>query len=285
MNIGIVGQGYVGTAVRVAFEKFYNVYTFDINKNLSNCKSIQELVEKSDIIFICVPTPMNKDGSCNLEVIKSVVENINMLADSNSLKIVAVKSTVLPGTIEQMNQKYKNISIVFNPEFLTEANFIEDFNEQDRIIIGGDLPMSNKLEEIYSTVFPDVVIIKTNSKTAEMVKYFTNTFLATKVAFANEMKIICDSINLEYDEVIEYAKYDKRLGSSHWDVPGPDGNYGFGGSCFPKDINALISFCDENDISLNVLPAIWNLNLKVRPAKDWEELKGRAVVNDRLDKE
>ena len=113
-----------------------------------------------------------------------------------------------------------------------------------------------------------------------MVKYTTNTFLSVKVSFANEMKMICDKIGIDYDKVTEYATLDERLGHSHWSVPGPDGHYGFGGSCFPKDINALIKVADELDIHPNMLIGAWETNLDVRPEEDWKKLKGRAVVEE-----
>ena len=123
-------------------------------------------------------------------------------------------------------------------------------------------------------------MIKTHSTIAEMVKYFTNTFLSTKVSFANEMKQICDEINIDYDKVVEYATYDNRLGKSHWAVPGPDGKLGFGGSCFPKDINALIHLAGQLDLCPDVLLGVWEKNLEVRPEEDWKKLKGRAVVDE-----
>jgi UDPglucose 6-dehydrogenase len=113
-----------------------------------------------------------------------------------------------------------------------------------------------------------------------MVKYLTNIFLATKVAFANEMKIACDAIGIDYKKVIEYSLHDHRLGQSHWDVPGPDGKLGFGGSCFPKDINALIHFFDRHGLDNKLLKSVWETNLKVRPERDWEKLKGRAIVDE-----
>ena len=116
--------------------------------------------------------------------------------------------------------------------------------------------------------------------TAEMVKYFTNTFLATKVSFANEMKMICDGLNIDYDKVVEYSTYDERLGKSHWAVPGPDGHFGFGGSCFPKDINALIDVCYKMGVPAKTLFGAWKTNLEVRPEQDWKELRGRAVVDE-----
>ena len=280
MKIGIVGQGYVGTAVKVIFEKHYDVATYDLNKTLSSCKSLNELTNKSDIIFICLPTPMNSDGSCNLDIVKDVIRDVNSISNScNDNKVVAIKSTVLPGTTDSLDKECQNISILFNPEFLTEANFIDDFKNQNRIIIGGEGDGVNILKQIYSSIFIDIPILITNSKIAEMVKYLTNTFLATKVSFANEMKLICNHLEINYDEVIEYAKHDRRLGESHWDVPGPDSHYGFGGSCFPKDINALIYFCKKNNITLETLIGAWETNLKVRPERDWEELKGRAVTS------
>ena len=279
-RIGIVGQGYVGTAVREVFSKYYETNTFDLNGNCT-CKTLHELVDISDIIFVCVPTPMKKDGSCDISIVESVVKDINETVNCNQDgKIVAIKSTIPPGTTNDLNKECDNITVIFNPEFLTEANFIDDFKNQNRIIIGGQRPASTRLRQVYSLVFPDATIVKTGSKTAEMVKYMTNTFLATKVSFANEMFQICDMLNIDYDKVVEYATYDERLGKSHWAVPGPDGHYGFGGSCFPKDINALIKVAEKWDIPSNVLCSVWDTNLDVRPEEDWKELKGRAVVDE-----
>ena len=280
MKIGIVGQGYVGTAVKTVFEKYYETNTFDLNGNC-NCKTLHDLVNNSDIIFVCVPTPMNSDGSCNLNIVKGVVRDINETVNCNQDgKIVAIKSTIPPGTTNDLNKECEHISVIFNPEFLTEANFIDDFKNQNRIIIGGERPSSTKLRQVYSLVFPNAKIVKTGSITAEMVKYFTNTFLATKVSFANEMKEICDGLKIDYDKVVEYSTYDERLGKSHWAVPGPDGKLGFGGSCFPKDLNALIHLAGELELCTEVLIGAWNTNLKVRPEEDWKKLKGRAVTDD-----
>ena len=282
MKIGIVGQGYVGTAVRTVFKKYYDVKTYDINKKLSTCETLHELVNTTDIIFVCVPTPMNPDGSCNLDIVKGVVRDINETVNvGQDGKIVAIKSTIPPGTTNDLNKECHNISVIFNPEFLTEANFIEDFKNQNRIIIGGERPSTTKLRQVYSLAFPNATIVKTGSITAEMVKYMTNTFLTTKVSFANEMKMVCDELKIDYDKVVEYSTYDERLGKSHWAVPGPDGKLGFGGSCFPKDINALIALSKDMRLYLHTLQGVWKTNLKVRPEEDWKELKGRAVVDDK----
>ena len=113
-----------------------------------------------------------------------------------------------------------------------------------------------------------------------MVKYFTNCFLATKVSFSNEIREICEKINVDYDKVVEYGLYDQRIGKTHFSSPGPDGKFGFGGSCFPKDINALISFAQSAGMNPTVLRSVWNKNLEVRPERDWEQLKGRAVSEE-----
>ena len=107
---------------------------------------------------------------------------------------------------------------------------------------------------------------------AELNKTDSNNILA------NEMKMICDELKIDYDKVVEYSTYDERLGKSHWAVPGPDGKLGFGGSCFPKDLNALIKTAEKLNIFTNVLNSVWDTNLDVRPEEDWKELKGRAVV-------
>ena len=282
MNIGIVGQGYVGTAVKEIFSKHYDVETYDLDKDKCSVDYLEDIVELSNIIFVCVPTPMKKDGSCDTSIVEAVVKDINDMVVSRNVsdRIVAIKSTIPPGTTNRLNKECKNISVIFNPEFLTEANFIDDFKNQNRIIIGGERPSTTRLRQVYSLAFPNAKIVKTGSITAEMVKYFTNTFLATKVSFANEMKMICDELNIDYDKVVEYSTYDERLGKSHWAVPGPDGKLGFGGSCFPKDINALINLCGEMDIPARTLLGAWITNLNVRPEQDWKELKGRAVVDE-----
>ena len=111
-----------------------------------------------------------------------------------------------------------------------------------------------------------------------MVKYVTNSFLATKVSFANEMYEICNGLDVDYDKVIEYATYDKRLGKSHWSVPGPDGDLGYGGHCFPKDVKALIEVANENNIFPLMLIAADEKNEQIRKNKDWELMKGRAII-------
>jgi len=279
MTIGIIGQGYVGTAIKSGFEKYYELETYDKFSTSKSTVNLHDLVLLSDVIFVCVPTPMNVDGSCYIGIVEEVVSEVNEISiSSESNPIVVLKSTVPPGTTDRLNKKCKGINIIFNPEFLTEANFIEDFKNQTRIILGGTRKGTNVLRQVYSKVFPTAHIIKTGSITAEMVKYMTNAYLATKVSFSNEIKQICDKLDIDYDKVVEYAILDERLGKTHLGVPGPDGDCGFGGHCLPKDINALISVAHEFGIEPEVLEAVVETNDKVRKNRDWEDMKGRAVV-------
>jgi UDPglucose 6-dehydrogenase len=274
LQIGIIGQGFVGNAVYQKFKNYYDILTYDLDPIKSN-SSRENLIEKSNIIFTCLPTPMNTDGSCNISIVDSVLDEINKVAHQK--KIVVIKSTIPPNTTAEFNKKYKNLDIVFNPEFLTERNAVSDYENQNRIILGGPRPATTTLKQIFSKVFPEAHIIKTDSTHAEMVKYLTNTFLSVKVSFANEIYQACQSLDIDYDKVIEYATLDERLGNSHWSVPGPDGDFGFGGHCFPKDLSALIHLTSQHQTLNNVLKATMETNNMVRTDRDWETMKGRAV--------
>tara|TARA_Y100000992_G_C21241861_1_gene481154 strand:+ start:291 stop:1124 length:834 start_codon:yes stop_codon:yes gene_type:complete len=276
--IGIIGQGFVGNAIYQKFKNYFDVLTYDLDKSKSNSTK-EDLIFKSDTIFLCLPTPMNNDGSCNVDILQTELENIDLITDNQETKkTIVIKSTVSPGTTARWNSLYDSLNLVFNPEFLTEVNAIEDFNNQTRIILGGPRPATTELRRLYSKVFPKAHIIKTDSTHAEMVKYLTNSFLATKVSFANEIYQICDKLKIDYDKVVEYATLDDRLGKSHWNVPGPDGDFGFGGHCLPKDLSALIFLAMNLDTETNVLNAVEETNDVVRKNRDWEQMKGRAVI-------
>lgn len=273
-KIGVIGQGYVGTAIKLGFQDHYDVLTYDkFDLGKSTHSKISDLVAETKVIFVCVPTPMRKDGTCYTGIVEEVISEINETANDH---IVVIKSTVPPGTTDKFNHEFSNVTVIFNPEFLTEENFLDDFKNQNRIILGGSRKGTNKLRQIYSKVFPKATIVKTGDKHAEMVKYFTNTFLATKVSFANEMYSICEQIGIDYDKVVEYATYDERLGKSHWAVPGPDGDFGFGGHCFPKDLSAIINSFD----TYGLLEAVENVNDQLRTDRDWEHMVGRAVLEE-----
>ena len=282
-TIGIIGKGFVGNAVAQGFSSGSgyeaNVLIYDKNPDLAH-NSLIEVVDKSDFIFISVPTPSNKDGSINLDIVNSVMKDVSSVETTNS-PIVLLRSTIVPGTSEKIQSNFPELKIVFNPEFLTERSAVFDFLSQTRYVLGGVPANTSKVADLYRDRFgQSIAVIETDFKSAELIKYVCNCFFATKVSFLNEMRLISDQIDADWDAVIEGFVRDGRVGHSHINVPGPDGKFGFGGSCFPKDVQALINFCEENQISPNVLNGVWKTNLKVRPEKDWEKLKGRAIVDD-----
>ena len=226
MNIGLVGNGFVGSAVYENLKNTYNFLIYDKKPELSNCEDISDVVYNCSVIFVALPTPMFEDGRCDLSIIYQAMEEIYQHYNNN---IVILKSTVLPGTCQEIKRRHPKMRIVFSPEFLTEANHIEDFKNCNRMIFGGDPQDTADCVKVLHNVFNDKYYFTTDWKTAEMVKYFINNFLSIKVSFANEIYEICEKHSIDYDKVIEYATMDDRLGKSHWSVPGPDGDFGFGG--------------------------------------------------------
>ena len=282
-KVGIIGCGFVGSSLREGLKDSNEINVFDkYNTELSTVSNLQELVDVSDIIFVCLPTPMKKTGECDTTLVEETVHSVAGMS-GDTRKVVVIKSTVPPGTTKRLQQSTKgSCSVIFNPEFLTEANHIEDFKNQKRIILGGDgcKEALTQVKSMYMKQFPTVPYVLCGSLEAELTKYFCNCFLATKVSFANEMKQFCDALGADYERVVESSVYDDRVGKSHLAVPGPDGRRGFGGSCFPKDVNALIFSMKKEGIDPILLSSVWQKNLEVRPEKDWEELKGRAVTDD-----
>jgi UDPglucose 6-dehydrogenase len=294
-TIGIVGRGFVGTAVYEGMKHCFDILSYDKLKGWACSKSDGSPVESFAIpvnpythvlksvdgpVFVCVPTPMNNQGQCDVQCIDDVMANLNESAEYLGIRpVIVVKSTVIPGTIERLNRTYRHLLVCFNPEFLTERNFIQDFKEQDRIIIGGPHEATAVVKHLYAVAYPKVPVTKTSSTIAEMVKYMTNCFLSVKVSFANEVKQVCDKLEIDYDKVVEYATKDARLGMSHWSVPGPDGDCGFGGKCFSKDLNALMAKARELGVEPKVMQAAWDKNLEVRKNHDWLHIPG-AVTED-----
>jgi len=282
-HIGIIGSGFVGNAVRYGFSPNVGVdakiRVYDKNPSKS-LHTLEEVVIESDIIFLSVPTPSNKDGTINVDIVDEALNDMNVYAASVD-NIILLRSTVVPGTTRKLQEKYSNLRIVFNPEFLTERSANFDFINQTRFILGGNSADIKEVSELFRQRFGhSISIVETNYETAELIKYMTNTFFATKISFLNDMKLLSDKCGAIWDDAIEGFVRDGRVGHSHLDVPGHDGRYGFGGSCFPKDIQALIKYGEGLGVDMNVLKGTWKTNLKVRPEKDWEELKGRAVVDE-----
>ena len=269
IKVGVIGNGFVGEAITFAFSSVSDVLVYDIDPLRTKDKLTE--VHCCDFVFICVPTPMFKDGTQDSSYVEKVFEK------ATEKPIYILKSTVLPGTTDSLLEKFKNLKIIFSPEFLTERSAKLDMLTQSRIILGGEISLTESVKKLFIKMFKSKNIIQTDSKTAELIKYMNNTFFATKVSIMNEFKLICDKIGANWKDALGGFISDGRIGDSHLNVPGHDGMLGYGGTCFPKDVNALLSFAKMHDIKLHTIQGGWKTNLNVRPEKEWETKNGRSV--------
>ncbi len=262
-TIGIIGNGFVGEAQAFAFSPVSDIKIYDIDplKSTHNLKQTHD----SDFVFVCVPTPMYDNGNQNLEFVEKVFKH------ATEKPIYILKSTVLPGTTDKLKETYSQLKIVFSPEFLTERTSKLDMLTQNRIIVGGKKSITSQVRKIYELRFKNKNVIETDSKTAELIKYMNNSFFATKVAIMNEFKLLSDKLGTNWGDALNGFASDGRVGDSHLDVPGPDGKLGYGGKCFPKDVNALIYFAKNLDIELYTISGGWKTNLQVREQRDWNQ--------------
>ena len=260
MKIGIIGYGFVGKALSDALTSDVDICKIDPKLN-SSIKDLQEF--KPDAIFICVPTPMNNDGSQNIKIIRDTLNELQKLDISG---LIVIKSTVHPGNIDEI----KSIApkFIYNPEFLREKYASEDFINSNLIVFGGEEESCSFLSKIYSNhskcINKDYVY--TDAKAASLIKYTINSFLATKVIFFNEMKNLFNSTDSSesWENFIKFLSKDERIGSSHMMVPGHDGRFGFGGACLPKDTSAIISYAKSMNVDLNLINNAIKTNNKIR---------------------
>jgi UDPglucose 6-dehydrogenase len=269
-RIGIVGFGFVGESQAFAFAPTADIKVYDIDE-VKRTHSLEETLLQ-DYVFVCLPTPMKRDGSQDLSIIENFFANVPGRYNPTFI----LKSTVLPGTTKMLESKY-NLKIVFCPEFLTEKTAKLDMLTQARIVIGGNPLGVVKVKNLFESRFGKKHFVLTDSTSAEIIKYMANNFLTVKTAFMNEYYDLVERVGGDWNDVVEGFVADPRIGNSHTSVPGHDGKRGFGGTCFPKDINAIIEFSQERGIQMNTLEGAWETNLRVRPEQDWNELKGRAV--------
>ena len=280
-TIGVVGNGFVGSAMVHGFALHSkDVLIYDKDPSRSNC-SLGKLCEHSDAIFVCVPTPMFESGECDLSIVESAVEDIISCKTKDTV-VVVIKSTVVPGTVEKLAQKYPEVNFVFNPEFLTERKARLDFINTARIVLGGNNDAAlDTVESVYRERFPYTKILKTDFGTAQLIKYMANCFFATKVSFMNEMYEVCQAIDGNWETAIEGFITDGRIGNSHIDVPGHDGDFGFGGKCFPKDLNAMIKKAESLGVSPDVMKGAWEKNTQVRKDLDWYDIPGAVTTGNK----
>ena len=265
-NVGVLGGGFVGAAVAFGFgssnDYEFNVKTYDIDPNKST-HTFVEMVNGSDFIFVCLPTPYKDDMSIDLSYIEKGIKDLSKVVDPFNQTII-IKSTVIPGTCRRLSKKY-GLNIVSNPEFLTERRAKWDFMNAAQVVIGSDeMDSASKVKSLYSKRFSSMKYLVTDSTTSEFIKYMLNCFFSVKIGFMNEMRQISDSFGANWEEAVGGMAGDCRVADSHLTVPGPDGKMGFGGHCFPKDLNAMIKFAERLGVSPKIMSATWDKNVEVR---------------------
>jgi len=275
-KVGIIGFGFLGKAMAHGFYLHMDIKIYD--KYDDTYDSLEDTVNDSDFIFIGVPTPMNDDGSQNLSSMDDAVKSVVEVAETR--KTIILRSTIVPGTTRNYANKYKNHGFVFCPEFLTERQSKLDFINSSRIILGGPQESVDKVEELYRVRFTHTPIYKTTWEAAETVKYMNNCFFAIKIAFLNEMYDVAEHIGVPYNDLRDMWLADQRIGNSHTDIPGHDGHRGYGGKCFPKDVQAFIKWAQKHGMELDTCKAAEKVNKRVRKIKDWLDIKGATSKND-----
>ena len=271
MKVGIIGYGFVGKALKHGLKK--NVHVLKIDPSLRT--SVKDLVEfKADICFICVPTPMNKDGSQDISILKKVLSEL--ISYSISSQIV-IKSTILPDHANLIHKQVANL--VFNPEFLRERHANEDFINSKLIVLGGSTQSTKIVSDFYKK-YTNCLCTEhkfTDHISASLLKYSINTFLSLKVIFFNQLYEIFKESDSQtkWEEFINLISNDERVGNSHMQVPGLDGKFGFGGACFPKDCNALIKYSNDIGKPFEILKKGVEINNKIR--RKYKKLSKREI--------
>lgn len=252
--VGIVGFGFVGKAVHAAFEN-----SFAVDPILGT--TIDDLLQKKpEVIFVCVPTPMGKDGVADTSIVESVFEKLMSFKG-----IPVLKSTVVPSVVQKLEKMHPRF--VYNPEFLTEANAMQDFLNPKMHVFGGNKKDTKKLAKFYderSQCLPAKEVHFVSPTEAALIKYGVNSFLALKVMFMNQWYDLCESVGADYRTVANGIGTDPRITKAHTMVPGPDGRRGTAGACFAKDIPAIVRESIINNCELSILRESWNKNCDIR---------------------
>jgi UDPglucose 6-dehydrogenase len=260
MKIGIIGFGYVGSAIAWTHRHDDLVV---VDPKLPDSAKLSDLTD-CDGIFVCVPSPpidpTLADGRCDTSILENVLKDLLFVNIANGIPIIC-KTTAPPSVYERLHRQYPNI--VYCPEFLTAKNHIADYANADYYIIGGE-PKWQELAHAVITKDLDKKVVYTDIKNAAFYKYMMNSYLATKVSFMNDFKQLADAEGISWNELKVLAHQDKRIGTTHMDVPGPDGEYGWGGACFPKDIAAIIEEALSHNLDFELLQRVEALNKKHR---------------------
>ena len=280
-NFGIIGMGFLGNAITHGFGLHAHIKAYD--KFLKGFDTLDDIVDHSEFIWMCLPTPMKLEtGEMDLGILEENVKAIHDRVEEGSDKVVIIKSTVIPGTTRSFAEKYPKLKFIMNPEFLTARNNKLDFICASRVIVGSeDIKTADRLVDVYKYRFGNSVpIYVCGWEEAELTKYGANCFFTLKVSYFNFLYSMCEKLGLDFEQVRDMVLADNRIARSHANVPGWDGQRGYSGPCFPKDINALIHFAKSIGVNPELLEASWSQNLKDRPSKDWEHIPS-AVSDDK----
>jgi nucleotide sugar dehydrogenase len=259
-KIGIVGHGYVGEAITQNIIPPFRVVIIDPAKGYK--ATYCEIKKDCSSVFICVPSPQKSDGNCDTSIFESVLNNLEGYTGT-----IISKVTAPPEFYEEQSKRFPNL--VYVPEFLRADTAITDFNKTDWIIVGGSvIAYQREAARILKEIQPSIKHVEyCGIGEAAFVKYSVNTFLATKVVFMNELNQLAEIHNYDWKYLAYLIKMDRRIGDSHTQVPGPDGFYGFGGACFPKDTEAFIKYAEDRGVNLNILGAAVKKNTLLRLTK------------------
>ena len=284
MKIGVIGMGFVGGTTAHALSMVHEIFPYDKYKEpYCSKKNIEELAENSEAVFVCVPTPMKPSGEMDYS---AIYDSLNLLDEELKNKernpqdiLTVVRSTAVSGTTDKLAEKYP-FRFAFNPEFLREKHALEDMINTNRVVIGANNKEDyTKVKEIYEPLFPKAKYFHFTIREAEMAKYIANVMLTLQIAGANEIYQICKATGIDYDKIKEPILLDDRIGRNI-NVPGPDGDLGFGGKCFPKDLRALSYLAREYGYGPYLLEEVWRLNERLRKNKDWLNIPGATSGNN-----
>lgn len=287
MNITIIGAGYVGQVVSASLASLgHDVTVYDIdrdklesiahgdptihepglddliehgveNDTLRPEQGLQTAVDVAKTVFLCVGTPPDDDGSVNLDYHYAAVEELKPFIDDQT---VIIKSTVPPGTAEETRERL-NTTVLNNPEFLKEGSAVDDFLNPDRVVIGANVEQTGETvaKNVYKDVLDDAELFVTGNESAELIKYASNAFLATKISYANELARLCDHIGADVDDVTTGMALDERIQDAFFGA-----GVGYGGSCFPKDTKALIDYADGHGEAMHIVRSTERVNHEQR---------------------
>lgn len=265
LKLGVIGAGFVGGSVINGFDK--NVDMFVVDTKLHPENTIDQLIEfKPTITFICVPTPkaVGDSGDVDVSIVRQVLSD---LYDRRYSGIAVIKSTITPKHLTKMKKDF-GLKIVYNPEFLTEANAHKDFLNPNMQVLGGKWRDCDTVEKAYNRHSSVKVVptFKVDLITASLIKYTINSWLATKVTFFNELHELHEASGAmsDWESFTEMLSNDPRMGNTHMQVPGPDGQKGFGGHCFPKDTEAFLHYANKKGTDLSVLKKAVTKNNKTK---------------------